>query len=228
MTPETLQKAVRLALAEVADPAKASAMQAYMKSAMPFLGVQATPRRAVLRKVFAEYPIDSAPEWRRAVLALWREAEYREERYAAITLTGFPRHWGQTLYTLPIYEEMVVSGAWWDLVDEVAIQRVGPLLKAFPDTMRPLMLEWAHSDDLWKRRTSIICQNKFKAATDTGLLYACIEPSLSDTDFFARKAIGWALREYAKTNPREVLRYVAHKGISGLSRREALKNLPGR
>ncbi|GAA3165279.1 DNA alkylation repair protein [Planomonospora alba] len=217
---------MRLALAEAADPARAPAMRSYMKSAMPFLGVQAAPRRAVLRKVFAEHPFEAAPEWRRAVLALWREAEYREERYAAIALTAYPLRWGRTLYTLPIYEEMIVTGAWWDFVDEVAVQRIGPLLREFPDTMRPLMLEWAHSDDLWKRRTSIICQNKFRAATDTGLLYACIEPSLSDTDFFARKAIGWALREYAKTDPREVLRYVDHTGITGLSRREALKNLP--
>ncbi|GGS45962.1 DNA alkylation repair protein [Planobispora rosea] len=225
---EALLKAVRLALSEVADPARAPAMQSYMKSAMPFLGVQAPARRAVLRRVFAEHPIGSAPEWRRAVLALWRGAEYREERYAAIALTEFPVQWGQTLYTLPIYEEMIVSGAWWDFVDEVATRRVGPLLRKFPDTMRPLMLEWAHNGDLWKRRASIICQIKFRDATDTGLLYACIEPNLSDTDFFTRKAIGWALREYAKTNPDEVVRYVAHKGISGLSRREALKNLPVR
>jgi 3-methyladenine DNA glycosylase AlkD len=225
MTP--LQKAVRLALTEVADPAKAPVMQAYMKSAMPFLGVQAGPRRTALRAVFAEHRIESAPEWRRAVLTLWREAEFREERYAAIELSGFRyyRRW-QTLYTLPMYEEMIVTGAWWDLVDEIAINRIGPLLRDFPETMRPLMLEWARDGDLWKRRTAILCQNKFRKDTDTGLLYACIEPSLSDIDFFARKAIGWALREYAKVNPREVIRYVEAKGISGLSRREALKNLP--
>lgn len=225
MTP--LHKAVRIALSEVADPAKAPAMRAYMKSAMPFLGVQAGPRRAALRKVFAEHRVETAPEWRRAVLALWRDAEYREERYAAIELSGFRyyRPW-QSLYTLPMYEEMIVTGAWWDLVDDIAIQRIGHLLRAFPETMRPLMLEWARSDDLWKRRTAILCQNKFRERTDTGLLYACIEPSLSDIDFFARKAIGWALREYAKTDPREVVRYVDATGISGLSRREALKNLP--
>ncbi len=81
--------------------------------------------------------------------------------------------------------------------------------------------------DLWKRRTAILSQNTFRERTDSALLYACIEPSLSDTDFFARKAIGWALREYAKTDPREVVRYVEHQGLSGLSRREALKNVPG-
>ncbi|MEO3883855.1 DNA alkylation repair protein [Nonomuraea sp. B5E05] len=223
----SLGKAVRLALQEVAEPAKAEAMRAYMKSALPFLGVQAVARRAALRRVFAGHRMETAPEWRRAVLALWREAEYREERYAAVELSGhhYYREF-QTLYTVPMYEEMIVTGAWWDLVDELAVHRVGGLLAAFPETMRPLMLEWAHDADLWKRRTAILCQNRFKARTDTALLYACIEPSLSDNDFFARKAIGWALREYAKTNPAEVVRYVNAKGISGLSRREALKNLP--
>lgn len=222
----SLTDEVRLALRKAAEPGKAAAMRAYMKSAMPFLGVQAGPRRAALRQVFADHPLETAPEWRRAVLRLWREAEFREERYAAIELTGFRLYRDfQTLYTVPMYEEMIVTGAWWDLVDELATHRVGGLLTAFPETMRPLMLEWAHTGDLWKRRTAILCQNRFKARTDTALLYACIEPSLSDNDFFARKAIGWALREYAKTNPDEVVRYVRAKGISGLSRREALKNI---
>ncbi|MFC4013591.1 DNA alkylation repair protein [Nonomuraea purpurea] len=223
----SLGKAVRLALQEAAEPAKAETMRVYMKSDMPFLGVQAVPRRAALRRVFSGHRLETAPEWRRAVLALWREAEYREERYAAIELSGhhYYREF-QTLYTVPMYEEMIVTGAWWDLVDELATHRMGGLLAAFPDTMRSMMLEWAHDADLWKRRTAILCQNRFKRRTDTALLYACIEPSLSDNDFFARKAIGWALREYAKTNPNEVIRYVRAKGISGLSRREALKNLP--
>ncbi|MEU8355274.1 DNA alkylation repair protein [Nonomuraea sp. NPDC048882] len=223
----SLGKAVRLALQEAAEPAKAETMRAYMKSTMPFLGVKAVPRRAALRKVFGEHRLGSAPEWRRAVLSLWREAEFREERYAAVELSGYHLYREfQTLYTVPMYEEMIVTGAWWDLVDELATHRVGGLLAVYPDSMRPLMLEWAHDDDLWKRRTAILCQNRFKSRTDTALLYACIEPSLSDNDFFARKAIGWALREFAKTNPGEVIRYVKAKGISGLSRREALKNLP--
>lgn len=218
---------VRLALHKVADPGKAAAMQGYMKSAMPFLGVQAGPRRAALKQVLTDHPLETAAEWRQAVLRLWREAEYREERNAAIDLTGLPRYRRfQTLDTVPMYEEMIVTGAWWDLVDELAVHRIGGLLAAYPETMRPLMLEWAHSDDLWKRRTAILSQNRFKSRTDTALLYACIEPSLSDTGFFARKAIGWALREYAKVNPQEVVRYVERTGLSGLSRREALKNLP--
>ncbi|MEV0588218.1 DNA alkylation repair protein [Nonomuraea sp. NPDC050310] len=219
-------EAARAALRRVAEPERAASMQAYMKSDMPFLGVPAGPRRVALKAAFLANRLDSAPEWRRAVLELWREAEYREERYAAMELAGFRLYRDyQTLYTVPMYEEMIVTGAWWDVVDELATHRIGGLLAAFPDTMRSLMLEWAHDSDLWKRRTAILSQNRFKDRTDTALLYACIEPSLSDHDFFARKAIGWALREYAKVNAREVVRYVQAKGISGLSRREALKNV---
>ncbi len=223
----TLVEKVRIALTEVADPSRAPAMAAYMKSVMPFLGVTSVPRRNALRRVFREHRLESAPEWRRAVLALWREAEYREERYAAIELAShrYYQSW-QTLYTVPMYEEMIVTGAWWDVVDDIAVHRIGTLLERYPDAMRPLMLEWANDSDMWKRRASILCQNSFKKRTDLGLLHACIEPNLSDTEFFIRKAIGWALREYAKTDPDEVVRYVDHQGISGLSRREALRNLP--
>ncbi len=93
--------------------------------------------------------------------------------------------------------------------------------------MKTIMLAWSRSDNLWKRRCSIICQVNFKTATDTTLLYACIEPNLADKEFFIRKAIGWGLRSYAWSNPEEVQRYVEQHAaqLSGLSKREALKNI---
>ena len=87
---DALVAAVRAALARLADPAKAPAMQAYMKSAMPFYGVQAPQLRAACREVFAAHPLGTCGEWRATVLALWRGAQYREERYAAIPLQPFP------------------------------------------------------------------------------------------------------------------------------------------
>jgi 3-methyladenine DNA glycosylase AlkD len=127
-----------------------------------------------------------------------------------------------------MYEEMIVSGAWWDYVDVLASHRVGEyLLRDFPKEMKREMRRWSVDDDMWKRRTSIICQLTFKADTDLDLLYDCIRPSLPSREFFLRKAIGWALRQYAWTNPKEVVRYVReHDGeLSGLSKREALKNV---
>jgi 3-methyladenine DNA glycosylase AlkD len=92
--------------------------------------------------------------------------------------------------------------------------------------MSRTMLRWSRSPDMWKRRTSILCQLTFKKETDLKLLYACIEPSMDSTEFFLRKAIGWALRQYAWTNPDEVRLYVQKNvaRLSSLSRREALKN----
>jgi len=203
-------------------------MQAYMKSTMPYLGVQTPALREVCRQVFAEHTLPNADVWRETVLQLWRAATHREERYAAIELSGWRAYrLFPTVDTLGLYEELITTGAWWDYVDVVAVHRVGPLLRHFPDPLRKAMRAWASSSDMWKRRTAILCQLSFKRHTNTALLYQCIEPSIDSREFFLRKGIGWALREYAKTDPREVIRYVkAHKHrLSPLTKREALRNV---
>ena len=199
-----------------------------MKSTMPFYGVAATPLRKLCREIFTAHPIPTAAQWRKEVLRIWRTAQFREERYAAIELTGFKSYREfQDLDALPMYEEMIVSGAWWDYVDAIAIHRVGKfLLRDYPAFMKREMRRWSRGDDMWKRRSSIISQVTFKKDIDLELLYDCIAPSIPSREFFLRKAIGWALRAYAWTNPREVRRYVkAHPELSGLSKREALKNV---
>jgi 3-methyladenine DNA glycosylase AlkD len=126
---------------------------------------------------------------------------------------------------LPLYRELIVSGAWWDLVDPIATARLPVLLARDRTRMSARMRGWAAGRDLWLRRAAILCQIKMKRDTDLTLLYDAIEPSIESREFFLRKAIGWALREHAKTDPAEVLRYVrAHRSrLSGLSKREALK-----
>jgi 3-methyladenine DNA glycosylase AlkD len=213
-------------MAAAANPTRAAAMKAYMKSTMPYRGINMPEVRAITRRVFGGAPM-TCDEWRDTVLQLWRGARYREERYVAQILLEHTRHrdcLGPR--DMPMLEEMVVTGAWWDLVDEVA-PVIGELLRHHPKQMRPLMRLWSTDHDLWKRRVSIICQLKFKRDTDLELLYANIEPNLTDRDFFIRKAIGWALRQYAWTDPDEVARYVRsnESRLSGLSKREAMKNI---
>jgi 3-methyladenine DNA glycosylase AlkD len=203
-------------------------MQAYMKSAMPYHGVPAPLLRQVCKTVFADVQFATTLQWQKQVLGVWRDARFREERYAAIQLTAHTRGAAfQTPGAIKMYEEMIVTGAWWDYVDEIASRRVGPILRGYPAPMRRRMLAWSRSRDLWKRRTAIICQLGFKAETDLELLYACIEPSLGSREFFLQKAIGWALRQYAWTDSAEIKRYVrVNRGrLSALSCREALKNL---
>jgi 3-methyladenine DNA glycosylase AlkD len=224
---EELVKAVRTGLAEAADPGKAPAMQAYMKSAMPFRGVAKPQRSALLKRVLADHILPDRVTYSATVLELWRTAEFREERYAAIDLSGYRayRKW-QDAELLPMYEEMIVGGAWWDYVDELAIRRIGPILRSARARVTPVMLDWAAGRNLWRRRTAIICQVGAKDETDTELLTRAIEPAIAEPEFFLRKGIGWALRDYAKTAPDWVRAFVdEHPGLSGLSRREALKHL---
>jgi 3-methyladenine DNA glycosylase AlkD len=227
-----LGKAIRRALKARADPARAPQMQRYMKSAMPYYGVSAPVQKQVWREVFAAHPLESCAELREAALDLWRSARRREERYAAIAVTDLRRHdCCQTMDALPMYEEMIVTGAWWDYVDVIASHHLGAVLRHDPKRMKPLMRRWARTpDSLWQRRAAILCQLRFKDDTDLGLLYDCIEPNLADRQFFIRKAIGWALRQYAWIDAREVQRYVAanRSRLSPLSIREALKNSHGR
>jgi len=199
-----------------------------MKSAMPYHGVPTPLLRKICKALFADLSFTSASDWRKQVLELWRGARFREERYAALNLAGDERaNRFQTLAAMKMYEEFIVSGAWWDYVDEVASHRIGQILSAYPVPMRRRMLSWSRSDNLWKRRSAIICQLGFKKKTDLELLYACIEPSLGSREFFLQKAIGWALRQYAWTDGGEIKRYVRRNTtrLSALSCREALKNI---
>jgi len=223
-----LVRTVRRALAEAADPTKAAAMQAYMKSAMPYRGVSAPILKRLCRDTFASHPLATPADWQQVVLDLWRNASFREERYAAVLLTQARAYRAfLTLSSVPMLEEMIVTGAWWDFVDTLAGHNLGDILRANPRKMKPLMRRWARDTDMWKRRSAILCQLGFKRETDLELLYDCIEPNLPHKDFFIRKAIGWALRQYAWTDPKEVRRYVKANTdrLSPLSVREALKNV---
>ncbi len=224
---------VRVSLRAVADPARAPAMQRYMKSSMPFYGVSLTPIGAVVREVDARHPLDTFEAWRDTLLTLWRDATHREERYVALGLASRPRYRRfRTPAALPIYEEFIVTGAWWDHVDGTA-KLVRDLVRDHHDELAQHMRDWAHGDDVWKRRVAIISQLGLRARTDWPLLEGCIEANLEGDGregkrpFWIRKAIGWALRDYARTDPDRVRAYVAACGprLSGLSRREALKHL---
>jgi 3-methyladenine DNA glycosylase AlkD len=226
--PGPLIRALRKALRAAANPAKAPGMQAYMKSAMPYLGVQTPVLRKAVRPLLAAHPLGRFKEWHDTVLELWREARYREERYAAIELAGYHRYREfRTLEALPMYEEMITSGAWWDYVDAIATRQLGEILRHDPVPTSAVLREWSLCDNLWKRRSAILAQLNFKGDTDLKLLYDCIQPSLGSTEFFLRKGIGWALRQYARTDAQEVVRYVRRheRQISPLSKREALRHV---
>lgn len=208
-----------------ADPDRAKAVQAYMKSCMPSLGVRVPVVRRVVLATAKALPFESPAELRDDVLLLWREATWREERYAAIDLTSL-KSVAEDLEMLPLYEEIIRTGAWWDFVDGVS-DRICTLLQHHRSTLTPLLRKWASDEDFWIRRAAITSQLKAKTATDRELLATVLDVNLADQEFFIRKAIGWALREYAKTDPQWVRNYVETRrtSLSPLSLREAMKHL---
>lgn len=233
---QDLVEAIRAALAAAADPERAVGQQRYMKSAMPFRGLTSPVLRATLRPILSDaaYRLPDRTTWEVTVRALWDDAAYREERYAALTLAGHRLYRGfHDLATLELHEHLVRTGAWWDLVDDIATHHVAPVLVAEREAATPIVRAWAVADDLWLRRTAILCQLPAKAATDRALLAHCLEANLPGSrfgmEFFVRKAIGWALREFGRTDAEWVLGFVDGHQLSPLSRREALKHLaPGR
>jgi len=203
-------------------------MQAYMKSALPFYGVPKPIRTSALRPVWTAHPVTDRGTWEATVRALYDEATHREERYAALALlavrTARPWH---DVALVPLIEHLVVTGAWWDLVDEIAGRHVAPLHRADPVALAPVIRGWAQADDLWLRRTAILSQLGSGSTTDRALLVDVIAPNAESPEFFLRKAIGWALRELAHHDPDWVRAYLDEQGdaLSPLSRREASKHL---
>ena len=209
---------------EAADPDRAPAMVAYMRNQVSFLGISAPRQKELTKVVLAGLPPPAEADVVAVVQACWALTE-REFRYFGC---GYARRHikrcGPTF--LPTLEAAISTDSWWDTVDALASHGVGPLVRAHP----PLLTEmdrWIDSSDLWLARSAIIYQLGAKAATDTARLFDYCERRAGDTDFFIRKAIGWALREYAKTDPAAVRRFVSDHDaeLSGLSKREALKHL---
>jgi 3-methyladenine DNA glycosylase AlkD len=223
-----LGRRIRAALEAAGDPDRARGQQAYMKTEAPFAGVRVPQVRKLCRAIFAEVSLPDAATWRAEVEALWRGARYREERYAACVLAGDRRARAfQDLAALALYERLIVEGAWWDLVDDVAVHLVGPMLDgAHARRVAAALRRWAKDADPWRRRAAIVAQVGRRGREDVALLRDCLAPSLGEPGFFLRKGIGWALRSLADTQPEVVRRYVAeHPELSPLSRREALRKL---
>ena len=213
------------ALAAAADPSKAEGMQAYMKTDMPFYGVQKPARADILRDLVRDFPPRDRAEYEEMVMALW-QLPHREEKYLAL---GVARHFEEhvTPEALPLYRRLIQEGAWWDLVDEVATHLICDLVVGHPDEVWPTVDTWIDDDDMWLRRSAIICQVGAKENTDAARLFSFCEARAFEKEFFIRKAIGWALRQHARIDPDGVAHFViAHREqLSGLSYREATKHI---
>ena len=218
---------VRRALADAGDPVRAAQQQAYMKSAMPYRGLSSAELKALLRPHLTVYEPQDRVAWEATVRDLWDHATHREEWYAALAVARHrsARGWMDP-DSMPLWRHLVVTGAWWDVVDETATHPVRDTLLGHREAVTPVIDAWSVDDDLWLRRTAVICQVGAADRVDRDLLLRVVEANLDDRTFWLRKAIGWALRDHARTDPEWVWALVDRLGdrLSGLSRREATKH----
>lgn len=213
-------------LTQLNDPLKATEMAAYMKGHFAFLGVPKPLRAEIQRAHWPERPRKTAAI--STINELWG-LPHREAQYVALDLLKSEAKYWTPEEALPELEKWITTHSWWDSVDTLAVHGVGTLLRRYPEAVWPVVQGWIYSENLWLNRTAMIAQLGFRAVTRTVWLDEALKAHTESKEFFHRKAIGWALRDYSRTHPHWVQNWVrTHPELSGLSRREALRLLGSR
>ncbi|TCZ71079.1 DNA alkylation repair protein [Paenibacillus albiflavus] len=198
-------------------------MAKYMKNLFPYLGIKTPEREALFRGFTKVHGLPDVTELDKIVRELWLLPE-REYAYIAMNLLN------KRLKLLgseqaDLLEYLIVTRSWWDTVDLLAGQVAGSLFTRYPELIDRYAESWIVADNMWLQRAAILFQLKYKNRTDEERLFRYIKHCLSSKEFFIQKSIGWALREYAKTEPERVRQFVAETPLPALSKREALKHL---
>lgn len=210
-------------LQQHADITRAAGAKAYLLNQFESYGIVMAERRKLCKDFIKRNPLPDIAEVENIVKQAWQLPE-REWQYFAIELLAhYKKQW--TPSTIKIMEYGITHKSWWDTVDAIADAWAGEYFKLFPQQMKAVTAAWNVSENIWLQRSSLMFQKKYKQQTDAVLLATYIQHLSQSKEFFIRKAIGWALREYAKTDPGWVKDFVEANELSPLSRREALKHL---
>ncbi len=206
---------------QAANPENAPAMRKYMRDQFEFLGIKSPQRKLLFKQFLAENGLPDLAQLNTICRDLWA-LPAREYQYCGMDLLDKMQR-KITPEFVPLIEYLIVTKSWWDTVDLLASHAVGNMFSRFPDARDTHINRWRTSENMWLRRTTLLFQMLYKERTDAHLLFALIEENLESTEFFIQKAIGWALRQYSKTDATAVLDFVNSHTLAPLSEREALK-----
>ncbi len=209
------------ALRDLADADNAFKMRKYMRDKYPFLGVNKPERQEVFKHLYKQY--GSSQDWFEVSKELFAMPE-REFHYVAMEYVKMSKKsWDSRLPAL--CEQWIGEESWWDVVDFLAPQILGPYFLQFPAERDVWIQRWMNSGNFWLQRFCLVFSLSYKDKTDVVLLAKNIQALSSSKEFFIQKAIGWALRQYARTDPDWVREFVANNALAPLSKREALKHV---
>lgn len=205
------------------NEANAGPMKKYMKNHFPYLGIKKPQRSQLEKQFFQETGLLKEPFNQEFIRELWAKDE-REYQYTA--LVYLEKSLNKLEKTdLPFMEELMKTKSWWDTVDAIAPKPVGKIAEKFPEVVAETIDGWAIHEYLWLRRAALLFQLKYKGNTNEELLYQYIRLNADSKEFFIQKAIGWALREYSKTNSVSVKKFIEATKLAPLSVREGGKYL---
>ncbi len=196
-------------------------MAKYMKNLFPYLGIKTPERKEIIKKFYKEFGLPKISDLEQIIRDLWELPE-REFQYCAIGLMVKLKDKVEK-DIIELYEYLITTKSWWDSVDGIAIWLVGSLFQRFPEMIKPYTEKWLNSGNMWLQRTVILFQLNYKEKTDEMLLGTSIMRLADSKEFFIQKAIGWALREYSKTDAQAAINFVENNELAPLSKREALK-----
>lgn len=208
-----------------ANAEQARAMEAYMQDLFSFYGIKAPTRKVVLKETITEFKKElSATNVIEIAYTLYQNL-HRELHYCAIEIADRFLKKNYQVDDIYFIEKMIITNSWWDTVDFIAKHILGNYLLQFPDQIPVVISKFSSSKDIWLNRSAILFQLGYKEKTDAQLLFELCDEHKSSDEFFIKKAIGWALREYSKVNPEAVKKFVLETDLKTLSRKEALKRL---
>jgi len=225
MIPEYI-KPLEKAFVSNTDAGNALQMKKYMKDRYDYFGIKSPLRKEIYSAHKLIYGLIPKGETENIVKWCWQQPEREYQYFAMEFLSKAAKNANEDSIKLYVY--LITNKSWWDTVDFIAANLVGTYLKRFPGRTEELTTAWMASGNMWLQRTALLFQLKYKAETDTTLLHSFISQLSGSKEFFLRKAIGWILREYSKTDTEFVIAYVNNNPLSGLSKREALKWLENR
>jgi 3-methyladenine DNA glycosylase AlkD len=212
------------AFIEKSNTKNAFAMAKYMRNKFDFFGIKTTERRQLLKAIWKENEEEVSTNTR-AIAVLLFEKKQREFHYCAIEILTKQLKGKYLLEDIELIHKLITTNSWWDTVDSISKNILGQYLTEFPDSVATTISKLSTMDNMWLNRSAILFQLGYKNKTNFDLLKAVCVKHKSSPEFFIQKAIGWALREYAKTNPKAVQKFVTANNLKPLSRKEALKNL---
>ncbi|MFH1183594.1 MAG: DNA alkylation repair protein [Chloroflexota bacterium] len=209
-----------------ASPKNAGPMKRYMRDQFDYVGLKGPQMGELLRQHIASHGLPALADLDPILRDLWALPQ-REFQYAAASLLGrlakqLPATFIRTL------EYLIVTKSWWDTVDTISTGTLGVHFRRYPKVKARTLAKWRKSRNLWLRRACVLFQLNYKHETDFALMQEIIRENLDSKEFFINKAIGWALRQYTRVDPRGVRKFVAETPLHPLSAREALKWLEKR